>query len=91
MHVCLCAAGFLHLEDSSLGVHGNAGLKDQVMALKWVNKNIKYFGGDPSSITIFGESAGSASVELHTLSPMSKGNITFKHTLLEDDFLGFRT
>lgn len=66
--------GFLSLEDESLGVTGNAALKDQVMALKWVNKNIKYFGGDPNLITIFGESAGAASVEYHTLSAMSQGN-----------------
>nr|CAH7738335.1 unnamed protein product [Callosobruchus chinensis] len=54
--------GFLSLEDRSLNVPGNAGMKDQVMALRWVQRNIKYFGGDPDNVTIFGESAGSASV-----------------------------
>lgn len=48
--------GFLSLDDPKLGVPGNAGLKDQVVALKWVRKNIKNFGGDPLNVTIFGES-----------------------------------
>lgn len=48
-------------------------MKDQVLALKWIQKEITNFGGDPSQVTIFGESAGSVSVILHMLSPMSKG------------------
>ena len=46
---------------------------DQVQALKWVKENIKVFGGDPDKVTIFGLSAGSTSVALHLLSPLSKG------------------
>ena len=52
---------------------GNAGMKDQVEALRFVKNQISYFGGDPNSITVFGESAGAASVIHHILSPMSKG------------------
>lgn len=43
---------------------GNYGLKDQHMAIAWVKRNIKAFGGDTDNITIFGESAGAASVSL---------------------------
>ncbi|GBP60485.1 Venom carboxylesterase-6 [Eumeta japonica] len=63
--------GFLCLDTPE--VPGNAGLKDQVAALRWVHDNIAAFGGDSSNVTIFGCSAGSASVSYHLLSPMSQG------------------
>ncbi|XP_014290281.1 esterase FE4 [Halyomorpha halys] len=63
--------GFLSTEDSI--VPGNNGLKDQVLALKWIQKNIAAFGGNPNSVTIGGLSAGGASCHYHLLSPLSKG------------------
>lgn len=67
----LGALGFLSTEDRIL--RGNYGMKDQVAALRWVKQNIAKFGGDPDNVTIMGCSAGAASVELHMLSPMSRG------------------
>ncbi|CAL8123706.1 unnamed protein product [Orchesella dallaii] len=67
----LGAFGFLSTQDEN--APGNAGMKDQVLALKWVQNNIAYFGGDPSRVTIYGESAGAAAVQYHLLSPMSQG------------------
>ncbi|CAH1398679.1 unnamed protein product [Nezara viridula] len=63
--------GFLSFEDKEMP--GNQGLKDQVMAMKWVQKNIAKFGGDPNKVTIVGESAGAGSVYHHTVSSMSQG------------------
>jgi len=61
--------GFMCLPDDD--VAGNMGLLDQNLALKWVTEHITYFGGDPDKVTIMGESAGSASVTYHMLSPLS--------------------
>ncbi|XP_054283958.1 carboxylic ester hydrolase-like [Macrosteles quadrilineatus] len=67
----LGALGFLTLDTPD--IPGNAGLKDQMCALRWVQREIRKFGGNPNNVTLFGESAGSASVHLHYLSPLAKG------------------
>lgn len=52
---------------------GNQGLWDQALAIQWLKNNARNFGGDPNLITIFGESAGSGAVNLHLLSPVTRG------------------
>lgn len=63
--------GFLSINDYT--APGNCGLKDLVMALKWVKNNISFFGGDPNNVTIFGNSTGGAIVHYMMLSPMATG------------------
>ncbi|XP_018323052.1 venom carboxylesterase-6-like [Agrilus planipennis] len=63
--------GFLSTVDQN--AMGNAGLKDQQLALQWIQNNIANFGGDPNRVTIYGQSAGSVSIEYQILSPKSAG------------------
>lgn len=62
--------GFFH--GNQTDSPGNIAIWDQAMALTWVKENIRAFGGDPNRITLFGQSAGSASVGMHITSPLTR-------------------
>lgn len=71
LHYRVGLFGFLSTGDNI--VPGNVGLKDQILALQWIKQNIKNFGGDPSKITVFGQSAGSASIAYLLQTNQSQG------------------
>ncbi|KAI9447105.1 carotenoid ester lipase precursor [Russula earlei] len=72
MNYRVSAFGFLPGKEVRQAKIGNLGLQDQRLALKWVQRYISAFGGDPSKVTIWGESAGAISVALHML--VNKGD-----------------
>jgi acetylcholinesterase/cholinesterase len=85
----LGALGFAYTGDkkkSTEHLEGNYGFLDQRLALKWVQDNIKSFGGDPRRVTIFGQSAGSNSVVLHLISSGSRG--LYSGAIVESDPFG---
>lgn len=80
----LGSLGFLNLRDvcgDAMPACGNEGLLDQIAALEWVRDEIATFGGDPSNVTIFGESAGSISVA--TLLGVPRANGLFRRAILQ--------
>ena len=88
----LGALGFLYTgPDKDTQFTGNFGLLDQQLAMRWVQENIANFGGDPEMVTIFGQSAGGASVASHLNMPSSKG--LFSRAILQSNPVGlpFRT
>lgn len=56
-------------------IPGNAGILDVLLALKWVKRNIKYFGGNPNKITVMGQSSGAVMVSSLLFSPMVPANL----------------
>lgn len=66
--------GFLNYKNNG-HVEGNMGIWDLVMALEWIQTNMKQLNGDPSKITIMGESAGAAAVSVLAVSPKTKGEM----------------
>jgi para-nitrobenzyl esterase len=60
-------------KESPNHVSGNYGILDQIESLKWIQKNIAQFGGDPGNVTIFGQSAGAGSVKTLCESPLARG------------------
>ena len=81
----LGALGYLWLPEKGIA---NLGLKDQQTALRWINRNIAHFGGNPDNITVFGQSAGAHSIA--SLIAVSEGEKLFCRALLQSPPLGIR-
>jgi para-nitrobenzyl esterase len=74
--------GFLYMDDvPGYRATGNNGLLDCMMALQWIKKNIKAFGGDPARVTVMGESAGAKLISALLAAPAAKGK--FQQLILE--------
>ncbi|XP_022916274.2 cocaine esterase-like isoform X1 [Onthophagus taurus] len=74
VHYRLGVFGFLSTEDET--IPGNFGLKDQLMAVEWIHKNIHHFGGNPNKITLVGQSAGAVSAQYLTMHKRLEGKIS---------------
>ncbi|WKX96588.1 hypothetical protein Q1695_012766 [Nippostrongylus brasiliensis] len=75
--------GYLYMDDDE--APGNVGMLDQQLALYWIRDNIFSFGGNPSRVTVFGESAGAASIVAHLIAPGSEN--LFKNGILQSGSL----
>lgn len=81
--------GFLRYTDRRAGIAGNFAIQDQQLALKWVRDNISAFGGDPSKVTLFGESAGAMSVGFHLFTAPSSTSL-FQAAAMESNLMGLK-
>jgi para-nitrobenzyl esterase len=72
---------------TDIGINGNFGTLDQIAALSWVRDNIGAVGGDPTRVTLFGESAGAMSIGILMTSPRAKG--LFSRAIMESNVAGF--
>lgn len=86
----LGAYGFLVTEESKgkYNLRGQQGMYDQKAAMEWVQGNIANFGGNPNSVTIFGQSAGSMSVGLHYISPKMFNSGLFNRVIMQSNLPG---
>lgn len=79
----LSAWGFLSSSEVSGSGNTNLGLRDQRMALRWIQENIRAFGGDPDKVTIWGESAGGMSVGYHLTAYGGRDDGLFRGGIME--------
>jgi carboxylesterase type B len=86
MNYRLGALGFLRYLEGGAGIPGNFGIKDQILALRWVRDNIASFGGDPRKVTLFGESAGAMSTGLH-LFAIPESTDLFRAAIMESNVM----
>ncbi|KAF8485466.1 carotenoid ester lipase precursor [Gautieria morchelliformis] len=86
MNYRLSLFGFLASKEVKAEGVGNLGLQDQRLALRWVQKYIDKFGGDPSKVTIWGQSAGSISVSLHMLTNGGNTEGLFRAAFMQSGF-----
>ncbi|KAH7377261.1 Alpha/Beta hydrolase protein [Pyrenochaeta sp. MPI-SDFR-AT-0127] len=87
----LGAWGFLQGSDASESDGSNFGLRDQRLALHWIQENIAAFGGDPEKVTLWGQSAGAASVGLHITAYGGRNDGLFRSAIMQSGapiFLG---